>query len=77
MHMDKSPITPEEKATLKEQIMSAVDACLSDEKYATKADILDKVAEDIEALKDAPEMGGMGEESEAGMKVPESEDEGE
>lgn len=76
MHMEpKTPITPEEKATLKEEIMAAVDKCLSDESYTSKADILDKVAEDIEALKESPEMGGMGAEAEAGMKVPEGEGE--
>lgn len=70
MHMDPKTITPEEKATLKEEIMAAVDACLSNEEYTSKEAILDKVAEDIEALKEAPGMGGMGEESEAGMKMP-------
>lgn len=76
MHMDTKPMTPEEKASLKEEIMAAVDKCLSNEDYTSKTDILDKVAEDIEALKEAPEMGGMGAEAESGMKVPEGEAEG-
>lgn len=71
MHMDpKEPMTPEAKDALKGEIMAAVDACLSNEEYTSREAILDKVAEDIEALKEGPEMGGMGEESEAGMQMP-------
>lgn len=75
MHMDpKEPMTPEAKDALKGEIMAAVDACLANEEYTSKEAILDKVVEDIEALKEAPGMGGMGEESDAGMKIPAEDD---
>lgn len=77
MHMDpKEPMTPEAKDALKGEIMAAVDACLANEEYTSKEAILDKVAEDIEALKESPEMGGLGEKEEAGMPVPADSEEG-
>lgn len=78
MDQNKNPsMTPEEKASLKDEVIAAVEKCFSNEEYNSKEAILDKVAEDIEALKEGPEMGGMGAEAEAGMKVPEGEVPGE
>lgn len=76
MHMDqKTPMTPEAKDALKQSIMSAVEACLNDEQYTSADQVIDKVVEDLEAMKGGPEMGGMGEEAARGMKMPEGEGE--
>ena len=63
-------MTPEDKAALREEIMAKVDECLGNEEYTSKEEILEKVAEDLEALKGDPEMGGMGREADEGMQVP-------
>lgn len=67
-------MTPEEKATLKEDIMAKVEECLSNEEYTSKEAILDKVIEDLEVLKGDEDMGGLGEEADEGMQLPEEDD---
>jgi hypothetical protein len=57
---------------LKAKITSAVDACLMKAgEYANEAELLDKVAGDILALKEEPGMKGLGEDSEDGMPLDE------
>ncbi len=74
MHMDpKKMLTPEEKATLQEDIIKAVEEQLSVEAEMTREDAIGAVVKALEAMEGEPEMGGMGEEAEMGMKVPEEE----
>jgi len=71
--MESKPITPEDKATLKEQMTSAVESAFADETLTTKEQILEKVEENIKALESEPGMGGLGEEEQKGMPVPDEE----
>lgn len=76
MHMEPKTMTPEEMTALKDQAMQVVEEVFSQEGAAdmTKADLLKAVAEKVEALQDEPDMGGLGEEQDAGMPVPEDSD---
>jgi len=65
-------ITPEEKATLKEEIVKAVEDQLAIDAEMTRADAIGAVVKAIQALQAEPEMGGMGEEG--GMKMPEEDE---
>lgn len=63
---------------LKQKIMATVDECLAKAgEYPSEAELLDKVAGDILALKEAPAMKGLGEEAEGGMPLPDDEESGE
>ena len=76
MHMEPNKVlTPEEKATLQEEIVKAVEAQLAIDAEMTRADAINAVVEAVKALQAEPEMGGMGAEAEAGMKMPEEEGE--
>jgi len=76
MHMEPNKmLTPEEKATLQEEIVKAVEDQLAIDAEMTRADAINAVVEAVKALQSEPEMGGMGAEAEAGMKVPEGEGE--
>lgn len=70
-------LTPEEKATLQEEIVKAVEDQLAIDAEMSREDAIEAVVNAVKALKAEPEMGGMGAEAEAGMKVPEGEEEGE
>lgn len=78
MHMEPNKmLTPEEKSKLQEEIVKAVEDQLAIDAEMTRADAINAVVEAVKALQAEPEMGGMGAEAEAGMKVPEDEEEGE
>lgn len=70
-------LTPEEKSKLQEEIVKAVEDQLAIDAEMTRADAINAVVEAVKALQAEPEMGGMGAEAEAGMQVPEDEEEGE
>lgn len=73
MHiMDNKPMTPEMKDELKTQVIEAVEGAFAGE-AATKGDILKAVSDAVAGLNEAPGMGGLGEEADKGMKLPESE----
>lgn len=63
-------MTPEEKATLQEEVVKAVQDQLSVDAEMTKTEAIDSVINALEAMKEQPEFGGMGEEAEQGMKMP-------
>ena len=67
-------LTPEEKATLQEEIVKAVEEQFAVEAEMTRADAIGAVVKAIESLQAEPEMGGLGEAEEAGMPVPEDSD---
>jgi len=73
--MEEQVMTPEEKMTLKEEVLAAVEEQLSSDVEMTRADAIGMVAGAIEALTAEPEMGGMGEEAEEGMQIPGEEEE--
>jgi len=67
-------MTPEMKDELKAQVMEAVETAFAGE-VMTKGEILKAVTDAVASLEEAPGMGGLGEESDKGMKLPEAEDE--
>lgn len=66
--MNEKVMTPEEVNAFKEAVMKAVEGAL--EAVDTKGAAIQAVCEAVEALKEEPEMKGMGEESENGMSLP-------
>lgn len=76
MHMEPNKmLTPEEKSKLQEEIVKAVEDQLAIDAEMSREDAIEAVVNAVKALKAEPEMGGMGAEAEAGMKVPEGEGE--
>ena len=73
MDEKKTMLTPEEKATLKEDIIKAIEPVFAGEGEMTKEEIIDAVISALSAMKGPaePTLGGLGEEAEGGMKLPE------
>lgn len=67
---DKQAMTPEEVATLKEEINMKIDEVLGSGDL-TKGDAINAICESVEMMKEEPDMGGMGEVEEGGMELPE------
>lgn len=70
--MNEKKLTPEDVATLKEEIMKEAEMQLGVKAEMTRDEAIDAVINSLEALKSGEEMGGMkgmGEDSEEGLSL--------
>jgi len=68
-------MTPEEVTALKEEVTKTVEDQMAIEAEMTRTEAIDALINALEALKAEPGMGGLGEEADNGMKLPEQEEE--
>ena len=73
MDETKKMLTPEDKATLKEEINQAIETTFAGEGEMTREELIDALISTLSAMKGPaePTLGGLGEEAEGGMKLPE------
>ena len=73
MDETKKMLTPEDKATLKEEITQAIETTFAGEGEMTREELIDALISTLSAMKGPaePTLGGLGEEAEGGMKLPE------
>lgn len=73
MDEKKTMLTPEDKATLKEEINQAIETTFAGEGEMTREELIDALISTLSAMKGPaePTLGGLGEEAEGGMKLPE------
>jgi len=77
--MNEKKLTPEDVATLKEEIMKEADMQLGVKAEMTRNEAIDAVINSLEAMKEGSEEGmkGMGEDSEEGLSLDNLDSDGE